>query len=102
MAAHRVSTSAQARALEDFAGVRTVGTDETSLRRGQHYITVVHDLIASGCRSPPRARAPHGGGVRRGSEGPWRDPAQVRHVHGHERSLRQGRGGWRCPRRRSA
>ncbi len=34
----------QARALEDFAGVRTVGIDETSLRRGQHYITVVHDL----------------------------------------------------------
>ena len=26
------------------AGVRTVGIDETSLRRGQHYITVVHDL----------------------------------------------------------
>ena len=36
----------QARALESFAGVQTVGIDETSLRRGQHYITVVHDLDA--------------------------------------------------------
>jgi transposase len=36
----------QARALEDFAGVELVGIDETSLRRGQHYITVVHDLDA--------------------------------------------------------
>lgn len=34
----------QARALERFEGVRTVGIDETSLRRGQSYITVVHDL----------------------------------------------------------
>jgi len=32
--------------------------------------------IASGCCSPPRARAPHGGGVRRGSEGPWRRSAR--------------------------
>ena len=36
----------QARALESFAGAQTVGIDETSLRRGQHYITVVHDLDA--------------------------------------------------------
>jgi len=34
----------QARSLESFAGVQTVGIDETSLRRGQSYITVVHDL----------------------------------------------------------
>jgi transposase len=34
----------QARALEDFSGVEIVGIDETSLRRGQDYITVVHDL----------------------------------------------------------
>jgi transposase len=34
----------QARALEDFSGVEIVGIDETSLRRGQNYITVVHDL----------------------------------------------------------
>lgn len=34
----------QARALEDFADVQIVGIDETSLRRGQDYITVVHDL----------------------------------------------------------
>ena len=36
----------QARALEDFGGVEIVGIDETSLRRGQDYITVVHDLDA--------------------------------------------------------
>jgi transposase len=34
----------QARALDDMSGVSVVGIDETSLRRGQHYITVVHDL----------------------------------------------------------
>jgi transposase len=34
----------EARALESFQGVEIVGIDETSLRRGQHYITVVHDL----------------------------------------------------------
>ena len=34
----------QARALQDMSGVEIVGIDETSLRRGQHYITVVHDL----------------------------------------------------------
>ena len=36
----------QARALEVFADVQIVGVDETSLRRGQNYITVVHDLDA--------------------------------------------------------
>jgi transposase len=36
----------RARALESFEGVKLVGIDETSLKRGQHYITVVHDLDA--------------------------------------------------------
>ena len=36
----------KARAQESFAGVQIVGIDETSLRRGQNYITVVHDLLA--------------------------------------------------------
>lgn len=36
----------EARRLDDMSGVRTVGVDETSLRRGQSYITVVHDLDA--------------------------------------------------------
>ncbi|VUZ22689.1 ISL3 family transposase ISIde1 [uncultured Comamonas sp.] len=36
----------QARALDDMSAVRTVGIDETSVRRRQHYITVVHDLDA--------------------------------------------------------
>ena len=39
--AHYVS---QARALDDMSQVGIVGIDETSLRKGQNYITVVHDL----------------------------------------------------------
>ena len=35
-----------ARALDDMAGVRIVSIDETSLRKGQDYITVVYDLQA--------------------------------------------------------
>ena len=71
----------QARALEDFAGVELVGIDETSLRRGQHYITVVHDLDAKRLLFATEGRdhqtvvefardlKAHGG-----------DPAEVRHV----------------------
>lgn len=36
----------QARALDDMSTVTIVGIDETSLKRGQSYITVVHDLDA--------------------------------------------------------
>src|SRR5690606_22702522 len=36
----------RARAMESFEGVTIVGIDETTLRRGQDYITVVHDLDA--------------------------------------------------------
>lgn len=36
----------QARALDDMSAVKIVGIDETSLHRGQSYITVVHDLDA--------------------------------------------------------
>ena len=35
-----------ARALDDMSEVSIVGIDETSLRKGQSYITVVHDLKA--------------------------------------------------------
>jgi len=71
----------QARALEDFAGVQIVGIDETSLRRGQNYITVVHDLEAKRLLFATEGRdhqtvldfvddlKAHGG-----------DPAEVRHV----------------------
>lgn len=34
----------QARRLDDMSTVTQVGIDETSLRKGQNYITVVHDL----------------------------------------------------------
>ena len=34
----------QARELEDMSQVKIVGIDETSLRKGHNYITVVHDL----------------------------------------------------------
>lgn len=36
----------QARTLERFDDVSVVAVDETSLRRSQSYITVVHDLVA--------------------------------------------------------
>lgn len=36
----------QVRAPESLKGVEIVGIDETSLKRGQHCITVVHDLAA--------------------------------------------------------
>ena len=34
----------QARALDDLSSVKMVGIDDTSLHKGQSYITVVHDL----------------------------------------------------------
>jgi len=36
----------RARALDDMSGVKIVGIDDTSKRRGQDYLTVVHDLEA--------------------------------------------------------
>jgi transposase len=71
----------QARASESFAGVQIVGIDETSLRRGQNYITVVHDLNAKRLLFATEGRShqtvidfaadlkAHGG-----------DPAEVRHA----------------------
>jgi transposase len=71
----------QARARDDMSTVQIVGIDDTSLRRGQHYITVVHDLdakrllFASPGRDHPTVLdfaadlKAHGG-----------DPAHVRHV----------------------
>jgi len=35
-----------ARAKDDMSGVRHIGVDETSVKRGHEYITVVHDLQA--------------------------------------------------------
>jgi transposase len=72
---------AQARALESHAGVQIVGIDETSVKRAQHYITVVHDLQAKRLLFATEGRdhqtvldfvedlKAHGG-----------DPAEVRHV----------------------
>jgi transposase len=71
----------QARALESFKGVQIVGIDETSLRRGQSYITVAHDLdtkrLLFACEGRDHQAVldfavdlkAHGG-----------DPAEVRHV----------------------
>jgi transposase len=36
----------QARALDDMSAVKIVGIDDTSLHKGQSYLTVVHDLDA--------------------------------------------------------
>jgi hypothetical protein len=64
-----------------FADVQIVGVDETSLRRGQNYITVVHDLDAKRLLFATEGRShqtvldfaadlkAHGG-----------DPAEVKHV----------------------
>jgi transposase len=72
---------AKARSQESFAGVQIVGIDETSLRRGQSYITVVHDLDAKRLLFATQGRdhqtvvefaadlKAHGG-----------DPAEVRHA----------------------
>jgi transposase len=49
----------QARAVDDMSEVRTVGIDETSLRRGQHYITVVHDLAAKRLLFATEGRSHH-------------------------------------------
>jgi hypothetical protein len=80
VAAHRVLRRSGTR-LESFEGVQIVGIDETSLRRGQHYITVVHDLHAKRLLFATEGRdhqtvvdfaadlKAHGG-----------DPAEVRHV----------------------
>ena len=71
----------QARALESFSDIRIIGVDETSLKRGQHYITVVHDLEAKRLLFATEGRdhqtvlafaedlKVHGG-----------DPAEVKHV----------------------
>lgn len=71
----------QARALEEFAGVQLVGIDETSLRRGQEYITVVHDLDAKRLLFATEGRE-HQTVVDFAAElkGHGGDPAQVRHV----------------------
>jgi transposase len=73
--------AAQARAPETFDDVQIVGIDETSLRRGQDAITVVHDLAAKRllCATEGKSHATvieftadlkaHGG-----------DPNDVRHV----------------------
>ena len=71
----------QARALDDMSAVQIVGIDDTSLHRGQSYITVVHDLDAKRLLFATEGRdhqtvvdfaadlSAHGG-----------DPAQVQHV----------------------
>ena len=76
--AHYVS---QARALDDMSQVSIVGIDETSLRKGQNYITVVHDLdvkrLLYACEGRDHQTVvdfaddlkAHGG-----------DPAQIKHV----------------------
>ena len=37
---------AVARAKDDMTGVKLIGIDDTSIKRGQNYVTVVHDLDA--------------------------------------------------------
>jgi hypothetical protein len=52
-----------ARAQEEMKGVKVIGIDETSIKRGHEYVTVVHDLSAkrllflTGGWMPPRLSA---------------------------------------------
>ena len=48
----------QVRKKQDMSQVRIVGIDETSLRRGQDYVTVVHDLDAKRLLFCTEVRAP--------------------------------------------
>jgi len=72
----------QARALKSFEGVQIVGNDETRLRRGQHYITVVYDLdaklllFATGGRDHQTVLDFAADSKARGG-----DPAEVRHMY---------------------
>lgn len=84
----------QARALKNFAGVQLIGIDETSLRRNQNYITVVHDMDAKRLLFSTQGREHQiGDRLRRRPQGPGRRSGSgAACVHGHERSLCQGRG----------
>jgi hypothetical protein len=73
-------------------GVRYVGIDETSVKRGHAYITVVHDLEAKRpavrhARARPRDPAGLCPGPARAR---WRAGADRARLHRHERGLRQG------------
>ena len=71
----------EARAKDDMSQVRHIGVDETSVKKGQNYITVVHDLQAKRLLFATPGRGPqtvldfakdlqaHGGG-----------PEQIEHV----------------------
>ena len=48
----------QARALDDMSTVKIVGIDDTSLHKGQSYITVVHDLDAKRLLFATEGRGP--------------------------------------------
>ena len=84
----------QARALENFEGVQIVGIDETSLKRGQHYITVGHDLDAKRLLFATEGRdhqtvLDFAADLKAHVGDPARGAARL---HGHERGLCQGRG----------
>lgn len=70
-----------ARAKDDMSGVRHVGIDETSVKRGHEYITVAHDLQAKrllfACPGRDHATIEAFAADLRAHGG---DPAQVEHV----------------------
>jgi transposase len=70
-----------ARALDDMSEVSIVGIDETSLRKGQDYITVVHDLQAKrllfACEGRDHQAVVSFGADVKAHGG---DPGQIRHV----------------------
>ena len=71
----------EARALDDMSSVKIVGIDDTSLHKGQSYITVVHDLDSKRLLFATEGRG-HGAVVDFAADllAHGGDPEQVRHV----------------------
>ena len=69
-----------ARARDDMSAVRYVGIDETSVKRGHAYITVVHDLKPSACCLPPGPRSRHVAGLCPGHARARRQPLAIEHA----------------------
>jgi hypothetical protein len=83
----------EARRKQDMSKITFVGIDETSLRKGHQYVTVVHDLDEKRLLF---------GGIRAGPGGPWRRAHGHRAgLHGYARPSSRAHAGI-CPTRWSA
>jgi hypothetical protein len=89
----------EARAKQDMSGVRLIGIDETSLKRGHAYLTVVHDLdaerllFATPGRDHPAERRALLWGMRRNPSS-W-SAQQVNAMHWLQRAHLKSARAWR-------